>query len=58
MQNQVEEIVLLSTEGGKQRRDESPMFLRLQNSSNDYTSDNQHQHVFLRYVQFQIFTTC
>ena len=51
MQHQVEEIVLLPTEGGKQRRDESSIFLRSKNSPDDYTSDDQHQNVFIRYVQ-------
>ncbi|CAF0738733.1 unnamed protein product [Rotaria sp. Silwood1] len=51
MQNQIEEIVLLSTEDGKQRRNENQIFLRLQNSSDDHTPDEQHQHIIKRLIK-------
>ncbi|CAF2700985.1 unnamed protein product [Rotaria sp. Silwood2] len=50
MQNQVEEIVLLSTEGGKQRQHENQIFLRLQSSSDDHTSDKQHRNIMKRLI--------
>jgi hypothetical protein len=48
MQNQFEEIVLLPTNDGKKRRTENEVFIRLQNSSNDYASDEQHQNILKR----------
>ncbi len=48
MQNQFEEIVLLPTNNGKKRRNENEVFLRLQNSSNDHVSDEQHQNILKR----------
>jgi hypothetical protein len=43
MSAQVEEIVLLPTEDGKQRRNEKQIFLSLQNSPNE-----QHPHILTR----------
>ncbi|CAF0945946.1 unnamed protein product [Rotaria sordida] len=51
MQNQVEEIVLLSTEGGKQRQHDRQIFLRLQNSSDDHTLDEPHRHIIKRLIK-------
>jgi hypothetical protein len=46
MQNQPEEIALLPTNSGKQRENE--IFLRSQNTSKDYKSDKQRQHLLKR----------
>lgn len=47
MRSQVEEIVLLPTEGEKQRRNENQIYLSLQNSS-DRPSYKQHRQIFTR----------
>ncbi len=48
MQNQPEDIVLLPTNTGKQRENENEIFLRSQNTSKDYKSDKQRQHLLKR----------
>ena len=42
MQNQVEEIVLLSTKDERKRPNENDIFVRIQTPSNDYPA-NKHQ---------------
>ncbi|CAF2074800.1 unnamed protein product [Rotaria magnacalcarata] len=51
MEKQVEEIMLLPTQSETQRQSENQTFLRLQTSTNDYTSDEQHQHIIARLIK-------
>ncbi|CAF3316918.1 unnamed protein product [Rotaria socialis] len=51
MEKQVEEIVLLPTQSETQRQSENQTFLRLQTSTKDYASDEQHQHIITRLIK-------
>lgn len=48
MRNQVEEIILLPTNEGKERRKETDVFHRVQNSSNDYPANGQQRNALKR----------
>ena len=48
MQNQTEDIILLPTNDGKKRRNETEVFLRSHNTSNDYPADVRQKNLFKR----------
>lgn len=48
MQNQVEEIVLLSTKDERKRQHENDVFVRIQTPSNHRSTNKQHSNILKR----------